>query len=78
MLDGFFLHQEKLFRALYDHVRQLPDDQIDFSMDTAVVRDRVHTWSDVIFSKTMLLFHGVVFGTTVIVMFLIPRAAGGF
>lgn len=77
LLDGFFLHQEKLFRALYDHVRELPDNQIDFSMDTAFVRESVHTWPDVIFSKTMLLFHCVVFGTTVIVTFLMPHAFGG-
>lgn len=33
-LDGYFLSQERRFRALYDHVRKLPEDQIDFSMDT--------------------------------------------
>jgi len=32
-LDGYFLWQERLFRALYDHVRSLNLDSIDFSMD---------------------------------------------
>ena len=27
-LDGYFLWQERLFRALYDHVRQLPESEI--------------------------------------------------
>ena len=33
-LDGFFLWQEQLYRKLYDHVRQINDSDIDFSMDT--------------------------------------------
>src|SRR5690348_15874734 len=33
-LDGYFLSQERRFRALFDHVRKLPESQIDFSMDT--------------------------------------------
>ena len=31
-LDGYFLWQERLFRALYDHVRSLDESKIDFSM----------------------------------------------
>lgn len=72
LLDAFFLHQEKRFRALYDHVRALPDDKIDFSMHTAGISGEVRTVHDVVFSKTLLLFHGVVFVTTVVVMFLMP------
>ena len=34
-LDGYFLWQERLFRALYDHVRGLEEDSIDFSMDVS-------------------------------------------
>src|SRR6266852_3616424 len=34
ILDGYFLSQERLFRALYDKVRKLPESEIDFSMDT--------------------------------------------
>jgi uncharacterized membrane protein len=33
-LDGYFLCMERRFRALYDHVRQLKEEDIDFSMDT--------------------------------------------
>jgi len=68
---------------LYNLVRKLRDDKIDCSMDTAVVKDRVDTWEDVGLSKTLLLFHGVVFGTTVIVTlvaivtFLMSRTTGG-
>ena len=37
-LDGFFLWQEQLFRKLYDRVRVLPDDEVDFSMNTSVIK----------------------------------------
>ncbi len=31
-LDSFYLQQERLYRSLYDKVRQLNEDEIDFSM----------------------------------------------
>ena len=37
-LDGYFLHRERLFRALYDHVRTLDDAQIDFPMDVRLFK----------------------------------------
>ena len=37
-LDGYFLWQERLFRALYDHVRQKEESEIDFSMDVSPFR----------------------------------------
>ena len=61
ILDGYFLWQEKLFRALYDYVRALAEAKIDFSMDTSVVKDKVVPWGRVIFSRTLCIFHGVVF-----------------
>ena len=37
-LDGYFLWQERLYRALYDHVRALEEDKIDFSMNISPFR----------------------------------------
>src|SRR5947199_3605432 len=34
-LDGYFLSQERRFRALYDGVRRLEESETDFSMDTS-------------------------------------------
>lgn len=31
-LDSYYLLQERLYRALYDKIRQLPENEIDFSM----------------------------------------------
>ena len=71
MLDAYFLRQERLFRKLYDRVRHLAESDVDFSMDTSVVDGEVAAWSAVVFSKTLLLFHGTVFGSIVIVMLVI-------
>jgi hypothetical protein len=70
ILDGYFLWQERLFRALYDNVRGLKDEDIDFSMDTSIVKDRVAAWVNVIFSKTLLIFHGTILGAIVVVMLI--------
>lgn len=42
-LDAFFLRQERLFRKLYDRVRQLEACKIDFSMNTDVVKSEVRS-----------------------------------
>ncbi len=44
-LDGYFLWQERLYRALYDHVRTLEEVEVDFSMNVSAFRtDRPRTW----------------------------------
>lgn len=70
ILDGYFLWQERLFRALYDHVRRLNEEEVDFSMDISVVKDQVKPWSEVILSMTLLLFHGTVLVSILVVMFI--------
>ncbi len=70
ILDAYFLWQEKLFRALYDYVRALQEKDVDFSMDTSVVREQVKPWRDVPFSLTLLIFHGTVVGSIIVVTFL--------
>ena len=58
-LDGYFLWQERLFRALYDHVRVLAEDQVDFSMDVSSFgTSRARSWPGAMFSRTLLLFYG--------------------
>lgn len=70
VLDGYFLRQEKLYRKLYDKVRNINDSEIDFSMDTSSLTNQVHTWSEVIFSKTLSFFHGVIVLTILLVMLI--------
>jgi len=68
-LDGYFLRQERLFRKLYDHVRKLPEEEIDFSMDLSHLN--VVSWFYVLFSKTLIAFHGVVIISIIVVMLLL-------
>ena len=56
-LDGVYLRQEKLFRALYDKVRVLEDEDIDFSMETSEVNKEVESWFRICFSKTIWPFY---------------------
>ena len=56
VLDGYFLSQERRFRALYDHVRKLPEAQIDFSMDTSPYKSK-HSWAGAMFSRTLLIYY---------------------
>lgn len=59
-LDGYFLWQERLYRALYDHVRARSEVDIDFSMDTGAFRGAPgRTWPEAVVSRTLLAFHGV-------------------
>lgn len=67
VLDGYFLHQERLFRKLYDHVRALDPVSIDFSMDTSPFTSKVDPWSAVCLSQTLLVFHGTVIGSIIVV-----------
>jgi hypothetical protein len=69
ILDGYFLSQERRFRALYDHVRNLEDQHIDFSMDTSPYQQPFrNTWIGAMFSRTLLIYYGALVTTMVIVM----------
>jgi len=57
-LDGYFLSQERKFRALYDHVRTLEESKIDFSMDTKPFASvKRNTWRGALFSQTLLVYY---------------------
>jgi hypothetical protein len=57
ILDAYFLSQERLFRSLYDHVREQDDAKINFSMDTAPFLVVRNAWSAAFFSRTLVLFY---------------------
>ena len=58
IMDGYFLSQERLFRALYNHVRKLDEKDIDFSMDTSSFKkDDNNSWALSIVSPTLLFFY---------------------
>ncbi len=58
-LDGYFLWQERRYRALYCHVRRLDGCKIDFSMNTkAFPAARTSKWLSALISVTLLPFYG--------------------
>jgi hypothetical protein len=70
-LDGYFLRQERLFRSLFDRVRQLDDDKITFAMSTASENHEVAPWIRVAFSKTLITFHGALVASILAVMIIV-------
>ncbi len=69
ILDGFFLDQEKRYRQLYALVIAESDEVPTLEMNTTTIPSIKGSWSAAIFSKTLLLFHGVVIGSILLVMF---------
>ena len=67
ILDGFFLYQERLFRALYDEVRTKNEEEIDFSMDTKRFRGGRQSWWSSFWSRALWPFHGVLFAVVLII-----------
>src|SRR4051794_15999345 len=57
LLDGYFLSQERKCRALYDQVRVLPPDKIDFSMDTKKFNVDRNTWDRACLAQVLLIFY---------------------
>jgi hypothetical protein len=70
-LDGYYLHQERLFRKLYNDVRLLPEANIDFTMNCQSFRTlKGLSWTNAVLSKTILLFHGALILTIIVVMII--------
>lgn len=58
ILDGYFLSHERRFRALYEHVRALKEEDIDFSMNTGPFRaDPRMTWLSAMGSRTLVIYY---------------------
>lgn len=67
LLDAIYLAQERNFVRLYDKVRRLKDEEVDFSMDangTAVRYGALRC----AFSKTILAFYGGLLAVHVLVL----------
>lgn len=72
ILDGYFLSQERKFRALYDHVRKLDESLIDFSMDTTPFKKETrNTWAGAMLSVTLITYYGSMAAIMLALLFLI-------
>ena len=71
-LDGYYLWQERLFRALYDHVRVVDESEIDFSMDANAFRSGwKHSWFGSTLSITLVPFYGALIIAIALVVFIV-------
>lgn len=56
-LDGYFLYQERLYRALFDNVRGKNNQEINFSMRASEFHGGYNTWFQSTFSPTLAVFY---------------------
>ncbi len=72
-LDGFYLHQEKLFRVLYDEIRKEQiDNEINFSMDTKPFINAVDSWFKVCVSTTLRMFYIPIIIVIILATWILP------
>lgn len=75
ILDAFYLWQERLFRALYNDIRKKTRDEIQykdpFSLDASPYISNVQSWSRTAFSKTLIIFYGIILVTISIVIIIL-------
>lgn len=72
ILDSYFLSQERLFRDLYNQVRKLKEENIDFSMNTNQFKKyKKNTLVYAMFSSTLLVFYLPLIGVALFIVYLI-------
>ena len=70
--DGYFLALERMYRDLYDKVRTMKEEEIDFSMDiTEFKRLKKNSLFYCIFSPTLRYFYGFLLAATAYVFFFV-------
>jgi uncharacterized membrane protein len=70
ILDAYFLSRERYFRCLYDKVRNLDKDEVDFSLDISQFKDRKNNWFWSIFSHTILFFYTLLIVVMLIIAYI--------
>ena len=71
-LDGYFLWQQRLFRAHYDNVRTLPAENIDFSMDVRTYKGPLRqSWLGTALSRTLAFFYGALLIFVLVAVFAV-------
>ncbi len=75
ILDGYFLSQERLFRALYNDVRKLDEKDVDFSMSTEKYKSDIkNQWFSAMFSPTLLWFYAVLIAVMLFIMIALLKS----
>lgn len=67
-LDAFFLHQEKLYRKLYEKVAEDIVSSDKFTLNVSSYASETDSYLKVLFSKTLVSFHGIIIFVVILVM----------
>lgn len=72
-LDAYYLRQERLFRCLYDEIRQgaktRKNRKIEpFSLSTTIYNSQIPSWFRTLWSKSIIGLHDVVITVVIITM----------
>lgn len=57
VLDGYFIHQERLYVKLYEHVATLKNEQIDFLLDARQYEEKTGGVVSAFWSNTLKIFY---------------------
>jgi len=77
ILDAYYLRQEKLFRALYDDVRQISkDEDINFSMNTSAFSKKVKSLTQCVFCSGSTIGFYLPFLLFSLALFFIASSCG--
>ncbi|MBD0704380.1 hypothetical protein [Pseudomonas sp. PSB1] len=71
-LDAYFLALERNYRKLYERVRGIAPEQVDFAM-VIEVKEGSKDWWRAFFSKTLIIFHGAIVAAISLVIFVYHR-----
>ena len=71
-LDGYYLWQERRYRALYNHVTQHGHQDLEYSLepDTSPKAEK-ERWLCAVFSRTLIAFYGTTLATVGIILLVI-------
>ncbi|MEA3249141.1 MAG: hypothetical protein U9Q03_02170 [Patescibacteria group bacterium] len=71
LMDAYFLSQERLYRALYNKVRKMNENEIDFSMDVSEFKQlKQNTVIYAMCSRTLLVFYTPLVGIVLTAIYL--------
>lgn len=68
-LDAYYLRQERMYRALYDHVRKVEPDANDrFNLDARPFRSAVPNWLRTLGATPVFWFHAAVLAVVIVAL----------
>ncbi len=75
ILDSYYLWQERLFRGVYNYVRGLSENEIDFLMNPLAFKGGRNTWLSTMFSVTILTFYLALLAAMIVVIIFFSVSA---